>query len=80
MCLHTVPKQSQYGLDDPHNKRSYWFRGGGGSLGVFNWPFFFLPLNRAGSTTSKNPRAVFFLPHLPAFLPLHHGGGTVGHI
>lgn len=38
---------------------------------------FFLPWNRTGSTTSKNPTAVF-LRHLPAFLPFPRWGGTVG--
>lgn len=72
VCLHTVPKQFGYGLDDPRNKTPYWLRSEGGSLSVFSQA----QLNRAGVTASRctHRSFFFFFSFLLALLPLHHAG------
>lgn len=60
MCLHSVPKQFLYGLDDPRNKRSYWFRGEGGSVSVFSRPLFFSRWTGLDRLPQKTPQKFFF--------------------
>lgn len=41
VCIHSVPKHSCHGLDNPHNEETHWFKSAGGSWSVC-WTLTFL--------------------------------------